>query len=180
MVAQVEQLAMGERTIKAMLVDGGESSPVLVPNDGSVLPKSIAIRLGEGDDGSPLPVIDMRPGLIVFFGVRGRDGREVSVCMRDLFFGQFRLYPGMVPFHGLTVSFFLIGAVFLNSIILVLTLSYPPDSSAYQIISGLGTVAGKALDSRPMNYVTTTLYACEVYSKCSNEVALTVIHKITS
>lgn len=140
MVAQVEQLAMGERTIKAMLVDGGESSPVLVPNDGSVLPKSIAIRLGEGDDGSPLPVIDMRPGLIVFFGVRGRDGREVSVCMRDLFFGQFRLYPGMVPFHGLTVSFFLIGAVFLNSIILVLTLSYPPDSSAYQIISGLGTV----------------------------------------
>ncbi|XP_063584846.1 uncharacterized protein LOC134762391 [Penaeus indicus] len=141
MVAKVEQLAMGDGTIEAMLVDGGESRRVLVPNDGSVLPKSIAIHLGKGDEDSPLPVIDMRPGLIVFFGVQGRDGREVSVCMRDLFFSQFRFYPGMMPFHGLTVSFFLIGMVFLNSLILVLTISYPPDSSTYQICSGLGTVA---------------------------------------
>ncbi|XP_047495632.1 uncharacterized protein LOC125043528 [Penaeus chinensis] len=141
MVAKVQQLAMGEGTIEAMLVEGGGSIPVLVPNDGSVLPKSIAIRLGKGDEDSPLPVIDMRPGLIVFFGVQGRDGHEVSVCMRDLFFGRFRFYPGMVPFHGLTVSFFLIGTVFINSLILVLTLSYPPDSSVYQVCSGLGTVA---------------------------------------
>ncbi|ROT70725.1 uncharacterized protein [Penaeus vannamei] len=139
MLLKMEKIAMGEGAIEAMLVDGAEATPVLVPNDGSVLPEAVANRASAY--GSPLPAIQMRPGLIAFFGVPGRGGTEVTVCMRDLFFSRFRFYPGMTPFHGLTVSFFLIGTVFINSLILVLTLAYPPDSSVYQICAGLGTVA---------------------------------------
>ncbi|XP_042880912.1 uncharacterized protein LOC122258766 [Penaeus japonicus] len=142
-VAQMEEVAMGTRSVEAMLVEGSVSHLVLVPNDGSVLKETD--RYVTSSDRSQLPTIEMKPGMIVFFGVKGRNGEEVSVCLKSLCFGEFRFYPGMTPYYGLTIGFLLIGIVFVNTVILVLALAYPPDGTMYAICGAFGGVAGAFL-----------------------------------
>lgn len=154
-VAQMEEVAMGTRSVEAMLVEGSVSHLVLVPNDGSVLKETD--RYVTSSDRSQLPTIEMKPGMIVFFGVKGRNGEEVSVCLKSLCFGEFRFYPGMTPYYGLTIGFLLIGIVFVNTVILVLALAYPPDGTMYAICGAFGGVAGTALG---LNQETAVIREC--------------------
>ncbi|XP_063584848.1 uncharacterized protein LOC134762393 [Penaeus indicus] len=154
MATKAQELALGYGSETAIIDMLGFVAPVLalIPTDGSVVEaaagstsKNVEGTVGntpEDEEGMKTPVIKLRPGLVLIEGLRGRDGRPVAVCMENLYDGPVRLYPGMSPYHLLTVLLVVLGLTFGSSAVLALAVSFPVDASVAKNCLALGAVGG--------------------------------------
>lgn len=154
---RAQELALGYGSATAIIDMLGFVAPVLalVPTDGSVVEaaagstsKNADGTIGntpEDEEGLKTPVIKLRPGLVLIEGLKGKDGRPVAVCMENLYDGPVRFYPGMSPYHLLSVLLVTLGMTFVSSAVLALAVSFPFDASVATNCGALAGVGGALL-----------------------------------
>lgn len=144
MATRAQELALGKAAQRVIIDMLGFSAPVLamVPTDGTVLEATVGSSPKDARE-STIPSIKLRPGLVLIEGLKDADGRAVPVCMRNLHDGPVRFYPGMSPYHFLTLLLLTLGMTFVNSAILAIAVSFPLDASVVTNCEALGGFGGK-------------------------------------
>lgn len=142
---EAQRLVLGEGVVRVLVLENEKSDPLpaLVPNDGSVA-EVPAGHPCHGETAEPLTV-KMREGLMLVKELRGKEGSEVVLCMKDVYDCKVRLYPGMSSNLKRALFFFQLGCCFMIASAIGLGITYPPGEFAKSFYSGLAITGGNGV-----------------------------------
>lgn len=131
------RLVLGEGVVLVLVLENEKSDPLpaLVPNDGNVA-EVPAGHPCHGETAEPLTV-KMREGLMLVKELRGMEGSEVVLCMKDVYDCKVRLYPVMSSNLKRALFFFQLGCCFMIASAIGLGITYPPGEFAKSFYSEL-------------------------------------------